>query len=58
VESRVERLFLATLSRRPSDQERAKFVEFLTVPDKQKLPEAVREAAWALLTCSEFRFNH
>jgi hypothetical protein len=58
VESRVERLFLATLSRRPSDQERAKFVEYLSIPEKQKLPEVVREAAWALLTCSEFRFNH
>jgi hypothetical protein len=58
IESRVERLYLATLSRRPSDEERAKVVEFLTVSDKQKLPEAVREATWALLTCSEFRFNH
>jgi hypothetical protein len=58
VESRVERLFLGTLTRRPDDAERAKFTEFLTVPDKQKLPEAVREATWALLTCSEFRFNH
>lgn len=58
VESRVERLFLAMLSRRPTDEERAKFTEFWTVADKQKLPEAVRESAWVLMTCSEFRFNH
>jgi hypothetical protein len=58
VELRVERLFLATLSRRPSADERTRFVEFLTPMDRQKIPDAVREATWVLLTCSEFRFNH
>jgi hypothetical protein len=58
VESRVDRLFLAILSRRPNAEERTRFAEFLTSPDQQQTSEAVREAAWALLTCSEFRFNH
>ncbi|HZZ72603.1 MAG TPA: DUF1549 and DUF1553 domain-containing protein [Pirellulales bacterium] len=58
LDARIERLFLATLSRRPSTEERSRFAEQLTVKDPQKLPEAVREAVWTLLTCSEFRFNH
>jgi hypothetical protein len=58
IESRVERLFLATLSRRPSEEERTRFADFITPMDKQKTHEAIREACWALLTCSEFRFNH
>ena len=58
IESRVERLFLACLSRRPTEIERQKFAEYLTVEQKEKLPERVREAMWALITSSEFRFNH
>jgi Protein of unknown function (DUF1549)/Protein of unknown function (DUF1553) len=49
---RVERLYLATLNRRPTDAERKKFSEFLT--NKGSPTDAV----WVLLTCSEFRFNH
>lgn len=55
-EARVERLFLATLSRKPSDEERARFAEFLSV--KEQGHERIKDAVWALLTCSEFRFNH
>lgn len=59
-ESRVEKLFLAVLSRRPSEAETTKFVEYLNVGDKEKekRSERIREAIWALMTCSEFRFNH
>jgi hypothetical protein len=52
LDARVERLYLATLSRRPTDAERKKFSEFLT--NKGSPTDAV----WVLLTCSEFRFNH
>lgn len=52
VEARVDRLYLTTLNRRPTDQERAKFSEYL----KDGSPAA--DAVWALITCSEFRFNH
>ncbi|MCA9176086.1 MAG: DUF1549 domain-containing protein [Planctomycetales bacterium] len=55
-EQRVEQLFLQTLSRRPSDDETKKFVEFL---DSDQDPRGrLHDAIWTLLTCSEFRFNH
>ncbi len=57
LEARVEHLYLAMLSRLPNDTERAKFVDY--VRDEGKTPaERWREAAWALMTSSEFRFNH
>jgi len=55
-DERVERLFLSVLSRRPSDEERARFVEYLSNEMDQR--QRIREAIWTLLTCSEFRFNH
>jgi len=55
-EDRVEQLFLAVLSRRPTDAERGKFVEHLSV--KENGPDRIRDAIWVLMTCSEFRFNH
>jgi hypothetical protein len=58
VESRVERMFLAALSRRPAEAEKARFVEYLSAGESNKQAELVREAMWVLLTCSEFRFNH
>jgi hypothetical protein len=58
-EQRVERLYLSILSRKPTDDERAKFVEHLSgETNKEKQSERLREAMWVLLTCSEFRFNH
>jgi hypothetical protein len=56
-ESRVERLYLSTLSRRPSPEESRTFVEFLS-EGKESPHQRVKEAIWALTTCSEFRFNH
>jgi len=49
---RVERLYLATLNRRPAPEEAAKFTEFL------KGGGSAADAVWVLITCSEFRFNH
>ena len=49
---RVERLFLATLSRRPDDAEKKKFAEYLSGGG------SAADAVWVLVTCSEFRFNH
>ncbi len=56
--TRVDQLYLAVLSRRPSEQERERFAEFCHVPEKNQQPERLREALWVLMTCSEFRFNH
>lgn len=55
-ERRVERLFLQTLSRRPTPEETEKFVTFLTAEDDPR--GRLHDAIWSLLTCSEFRFNH
>jgi hypothetical protein len=57
-EGRVERMYLAILSRRPSPEETQKFVEYLNVAEKDRIAERTREAMWALMTSSEFRFNH
>lgn len=58
-EQRVETLFLATLSRRPSDRERAKFVAYVT--EKQGTSakrKALGDILWALLNSAEFTLNH
>ncbi len=55
-EARVDRLFLAVLTRLPSTAERGKFVTYLQSDPK---PEPlVEEALWVLVNLSEFRFNH
>jgi Protein of unknown function (DUF1549)/Protein of unknown function (DUF1553) len=55
-DKRVDRLFLAVLTRLPRPEERQRFVAHLTGKDKPE--ELVEEAIWVLLNCSEFRFNH
>ena len=55
-EERVDRMYLSLLNRPPTDAERAKFVEFLGRDGQPQ--ERLRDAIWALITCSEFRFNH
>jgi len=55
-ETRVERLFLQTLSRYPTPEERAHFAAFCSADDDQRT--RVKEAIWTLVSCSEFRFNH
>lgn len=54
---RVDRLFLAVLTRMPTERERAKFVAHLTADDKRKTDGLVEEAIWVLLNTAEFRFN-
>lgn len=53
----VDRMFLAILSRPPTEDERAKFVDFLTV-ESSRPADQIAEAVRILMTCSEFRFNH
>ncbi|NBV25092.1 MAG: DUF1549 domain-containing protein [Proteobacteria bacterium] len=53
---RVDRMFLAVLTRLPSSAERDKFTAYLQSDPK---PEPlVEEALWVLVNLSEFRFNH
>ncbi|MCO6455083.1 MAG: DUF1549 domain-containing protein [Pirellulaceae bacterium] len=53
---RVERLFLQTLSRRPTAEESDTFAAYLSEP--QNPTDRLHNAIWTLITCSEFRFNH
>jgi hypothetical protein len=56
-EERVDQMFLAVLTRMPKEQERKKFVDYLTADEKNGA-SAVEEAIWVLLNTAEFRFNH
>ncbi len=60
---RIETLFLATLSRQPTDVELRRFQDYLaanasTVTKENTKPEALSDVFWALLNCSEFLLNH
>jgi hypothetical protein len=56
VAERVDHLFLAVLSRLPTESERKLLTNHLGGKDK---PDAlVEDAIWALLNAAEFRFNH
>jgi hypothetical protein len=52
----VEELFLATLSRRPTDKQKAEVKKSLDEGDKPE--EVYRDLFWALLNSKEFAFNH
>lgn len=51
----TERLYLSLLNRAPQDAERAKVAAYVS---GGKADERWREAIWAVITSSEFRFNH
>jgi hypothetical protein len=56
---KVDRLYLSILSRRAETPEREKIVEFLSAgKGDREVSDRFREVIWALLCCSEFRFNH
>ena len=56
-EERVDELFVSVLSRYPDKAEREQFQAYLTA-DEKRPDDRIMEAMWALMTCSEFRFNH
>ena len=59
---RVETLFLATLSRRPSADEHSRFLDYLqsekNAGSTQNRGSALADVLWAMLNSSEFAFNH
>lgn len=58
-EDRVEILCLATLSRMPTDDERAQLVEYVSAGDSDlDAPRRLADVLWALLNTSEFILNH
>ncbi|MFO0905206.1 MAG: DUF1549 and DUF1553 domain-containing protein [Pirellulales bacterium] len=56
VEKKIERLYLSVLTRRPTADETARAATFLAEGDGKQ--PRWQDVAWALMTCSEFRFNH
>jgi hypothetical protein len=63
-ETKVDRMFLSVLSRRPTSEERKRFVAYLSAAssgdakaDAKTRQQRVEEALWVLVACSEFRFN-
>jgi hypothetical protein len=52
---KADRLYLSLLNRAASETERERIVEHVA---SGKADERWREAIWALITSSEFRFNH
>jgi hypothetical protein len=52
----VEELFLATLSRRPTEAQKAEITKSLADGDRPE--EVYRDLFWALLNSKEFAFNH
>jgi len=56
LEERLDRLFLQMLNRPPTAEERTKLAELISADNQPE--DRWRDAVWALITCSEFRFNH
>ena len=52
-----EELYLSVVNRRPTEQEMADVTAYLATRPKEK-PAVVQEIVWALLTSTEFRFDH
>jgi hypothetical protein len=53
----VEELYLMTLSRFPSAEEKKKLLEYLA-KKKSARPQAVQDVLWAMLNAKEFMFIH
>lgn len=56
-EQRIERLYLATLSRRPTAAEYARLAAYVREPGRTPR-EAYEDLLWVLLNSSEFSLNH
>lgn len=56
IDEAAEELYLSVLTRRPTDKERSAVAAYLS--DHKQPATAWQELAWALLSSSEFRFNH
>jgi hypothetical protein len=52
----IERLFLGTVARRPTEAEQAKFTAYVKKSENGR--KAYGDILWALLNCSEFTLNH
>ena len=57
--TRVEKLFIATLSRKPTDDEQKRYAKFFdSQPTTAKKSETLGDVLWVLLNSTEFTMNH
>lgn len=56
-EQLAEELFLSALSRLPTDRERQKMTEILSVANLEERRQAVEDLYWSVLSSKEFLFN-
>lgn len=54
----IDRLFLAALTRKPTDHERSKLLAILAEAGADGRRQAIEDLYWAALTGNEFLFNH
>ena len=57
-EERIDALFVATLSRKPTEAELQKFAGYIDKPTDKAADSALADVMWALLNSSEFATNH
>ena len=56
-EQRIETLFLATLSRKPTEKEASAMLQHLQAAEANRA-QALGDILWSLLNCAEFTLNH
>ena len=58
-ETRIEKLFVATLSRKPTAEEQERYAKFLgDQPAGKKKSDTLGDVLWVLLNSAEFTMNH
>ena len=58
-QNRIEKLFIATLSRKPTEEEEKRYSEFLSSqPEDTPKSETLGDVLWVLLNSTEFTMNH
>lgn len=58
LDERIEMLYVATLSRKPTGKERERQTKYVGDATGDKLAERLGDAFWVLLNAAEFRLNH
>jgi hypothetical protein len=56
-DTKIEALYLATLSRQPTAAESQRLRDYVAVPADREA-ERLADVFWTLLNCVEFRVNH
>lgn len=58
-QTRIEKLFVATLSRKPTEKEQERYADFLSSqPEGTDKSETLGDVLWVLLNSTEFTMNH